>query len=113
MISSDTSETEGGASGGAGVSITGTTGGWDTGIAAGVLDFRKVKGLGKSNGSVKRVLGFAPDTFHSSTMGVPAVTSGATATVGASGAKLAELLAKSGGKTVALPCPERTAGVDG
>ncbi len=89
------------------------TGGWDTGVAAGVLDFRKVKGLGKSNGNVKRVFGFGPDTSNSSTMGVPAVTSGATATAGASGANLAELLAKSGGKTAALPCPERTVGVDG
>ncbi len=71
-----------------------------------------MKGLGKSNGSVKRVLGFAPDTSNSS-RGVPAVTSGATATAGASGAKLAELLAKSGGKTAAFPCPERTVGVDG
>ena len=88
------------------------TGGWDTGTAAWVLDFRKVKGLGKSNGRVKRVLGFAPDTFKSS-MDVPAVTSGVTATAGAWGAKLAELLAKSGGKIAALPCPERTVGVDG
>jgi hypothetical protein len=71
-----------------------------------------VKGLGKSNGRVKRVLGFAPDTSNSST-GVPAVISGATATAGSSGAKLAELLAKSGGKIAALPCPERTVGVDG
>ena len=68
--------------------------------------------MGKSNGRVKRVLGLAPDTFKSS-MDVPAVTSGVTATAGAAGAKLAELLAKSGGKIAALPCPERTVGVDG
>ncbi len=72
-----------------------------------------MKGLGKSNGSVKRVLGLAPNTSNSSMMGVPAVTSGATATAGASGAKLAELLAKSRGKTAALPCLDRTVGVDG
>ncbi len=60
----------------------GATGGWDTGVAAGIRDFRKVNGLGKSNGRVKRVLGFAPDTFKSS-MDVLAVTSGVTATAGA------------------------------
>jgi hypothetical protein len=61
---------------------------------------------------VKCVLGFAPDTFNSS-RDIPAVTSGVTATAGASGAKLAVLLAKSGGKIVALPCPEGTVGLDG
>ncbi len=71
--------------------ITGTTGGWDTGVAAGIRDFQKVNGLGKSNGRVKRVFGFAPYTFKSS-MNVPAVTSGVTATAGDSGAKLAVLL---------------------
>ncbi len=71
-----------------------------------------MKGLGKSNGRVKRVLGFAPDTFKSS-MDVPAVTSGVSATVGTLGAKLAVLLAKSGGNIAALPCPERTVGVGG
>ncbi len=71
-----------------------------------------MKWLGKPNGSVKRVLGFAPEAFNS-LMGVPVVTSGATATAGASGAKLAEMLAKSGGKTAALPCPEMTVVVNG
>ncbi len=71
-----------------------------------------MKGLGKSNGRLKRVLGFVPDTFNSS-RDVPAVTSGVTATAGASGVTLAVLLAKSGGRIVALPCPERTVGIDG
>ncbi len=71
-----------------------------------------MKVLGKSNSSVKHVVGFAPDTSNSS-RDVPVVTSGVTATAGASGAKLALLLAKSGGKIAALPCPERIVGVDG
>ncbi len=62
--------------------------------------------MGKSNGSVKNFFGFDPDTFNSS-RDVPAATSET------SGAKLAVLLAKSDGKIVALPCPERTVGVDG
>ncbi len=92
--------------------ITGTTGIWNTGGDAGILDFRKVDGVGKSMGSVKGVLSFAPDTFNSS-RDVAAVTSGVTATAGSSFAKLAVLLAKSGGKIAALPCPERTLGVEG
>ncbi len=71
-----------------------------------------MNGLGKLNGRVKRVFGFAPDTFKSS-MDDSAVTSLDTATAGALGAKLAVLLANSGGNIAALPCPERTVGVGG
>ncbi len=62
-----------------------------------------MNGLGKSNSRVKRVFGLAPDTSKSS-LDVPAVTSGVTATAGASGAKLAVVLANSGGNIAALPC---------
>jgi hypothetical protein len=71
-----------------------------------------VNGLEKSNGRVKRVLGFAPDAPRSSTDAL-VVTSGVNAAAGALGAKLAVLLANSGGKIAALPCPERTVGVGG
>ncbi len=61
-------------------------------------------------------LGFAPGPFVS-LIGAPAVTSGVnvaagvTATAGASGAKLAALLAKFDADNSALPCPERSVGV--
>ncbi len=90
----------------------------DAGGAAGVRDFRKVKGLGKLKGSVNRALGFAPGLFISS-LGASATTSGVTvaagvtATAGAPLAKLAVLLPKSGSGNAVLPCPERTVGVLG
>ncbi len=71
-----------------------------------------MKGFGKSNGRVKRVPGFAPDTPRSS-IDVLTVTSCVTAAAGALGAKLAVLLADSGGNIAALPCPEGTVGVGG
>jgi hypothetical protein len=40
------------------------TGGWDTCGIAVTLNFRKKNWLGKSNGSMKRVLGFSPETFN-------------------------------------------------
>ena len=136
--SESTSESEGGSSGvarvppegwarseaggfdGVDASDTGVedTGGLDAGGGTGVRGFRKVKGLGKSKGSVNRALGFAPGLFISS-VGAPAATSGVTAaagvtaTAGAPAAKLAMLLAKSGSENVALPCPDKTAGVVG
>ncbi len=111
IISSDTSETEGGPLEALGPRSWND---WELRRWGCCWDFRLSKGdgLGKSNGRVKRVFGSALDTSKSS-MDNPAVTSSVTAIAGASGAKLAVLLAKSGGKIAALPCPEKTVGVGG
>jgi hypothetical protein len=74
------------------------------------LVLRNVKGPGKLMGNVNRAFGFATGT-STSPEGVAAAASGATATVGGIGAKLADPLSKFGDGDDILPCTDGTVGL--